>query len=134
MAERKQGNVLKKRLTAETFERVVSGMNLTEQNRQIAFGVLVEGGKQKDFARKYGITPGAVSHLVTRVLKRAAQVQEMHEQNTLPPGFVRLKHVILPQEHADYVRKLDQKTRSYLTSIGSLEILGGTDDADESSY
>ena len=131
MAERKQGNVLKKRLAAETFETVVSGMNLTAQNRQIAFGVLVEGGKQKDFARQYGITPGAVSHLVNRVLKRAAQGQEMHEQNTLPPGFVRLKNVILPQEHADYVRKLDQKTRNYLTSIGSLEILGGTDDADE---
>ena len=127
MAERKQGNVLKKRLAAETFETVVSGMNLTEQNRQIAF----EGGKQKDFAHQYGITPGAVSHLVNRVLKRAAQGQETHEQNTLPPGFVRLKNVILPQEHADYVRKLDQKTRNYLTSIGSLEILGGTDDADE---
>lgn len=42
-----------------------------------------------------------------------------------------LENLILPQEQADYVLKLHQKTYAYLISIGSFTPQGGENEADE---
>lgn len=60
----------KKRLTPEEFERVVSKLDrISDQTREIAYGVLVEGRRQVEFVKATGLTKGAIWQAVQRIWK-----------------------------------------------------------------
>lgn len=71
------------KLTEAEFQSVVGGMNFSEQSREIAYGVLVEGRQQQDFVEKYRISAAAVSYIVKRV-----------KEAYTPEGFTRINGLV----------------------------------------
>lgn len=57
----------KKALSDEEFEKLLSEFDLNEKKRDIVYGVLVLGEKQRIYAEKYGVTISAISSLCTKV-------------------------------------------------------------------
>ena len=68
---------MKKRLTEPQFQEATKGLDVGSQTLETAWGVLIDGKPQKDFAASLGLSRGAISQAVNRV--RAA-----HEENNLP--------------------------------------------------
>jgi hypothetical protein len=58
---------MKKSLTEAQFQRAVLGLEIGDQTKRIAHGVLVERKRQVDFVAALGLTKGAVSQAVSRV-------------------------------------------------------------------
>lgn len=100
---------MKKRLTDTQFQAAVHGLDVGEQTREIAYGVLVQGMEQAHFVKAKSLSRGAVSQAVSRVWKA-------HEKK-LPRGFERVD-VVLPTRQAfivkqwarDTAKKMEPKT------------------------
>lgn len=93
--------IMKRTLTAAQFEQVIKNLNITEQSKRIAFGVLVQGRPQTDFVQELNLTPGAISAVVGKVWKRFEASQ------AIPEGFRRVT-AILPEHQAFVVMKWSQ--------------------------
>ncbi|MCD0253139.1 transcriptional regulator [Xanthomonas campestris pv. campestris] len=78
------------RTTEARFADAVEHLNIGQQTRDIAHGVLVEGLSQSHFVRKLGITKGAVSQAVGRV--RAAI------EAASPRGLVRVTATVTAEQ------------------------------------
>lgn len=89
-----------KRLGLEQFNEAIKSLSIGEQAVSITRAVMVDGAKQLDQARVYGITRGAVSQAVNRVWLAA----EQSKLNALPAGYEKLT-VILPEHRAFIVKK-----------------------------
>jgi len=98
---------MKKQLSESQFHTAVQKLDISQQTRRIAYGVLVEGRPQKDFAAACGLSRGAISQAVNRVWKA-------HTVRALPPGYSRVS-VILPEHKAFVVRKWAETTAHHLS-------------------
>lgn len=85
-----------KQLTESQFHAAIEGLEVGERTRQIAYGVLVQGRPQSEFVESLGLTKGAVSQAVRRVVSS-------HEARP-PKGFERVT-VVLPEHQAYIVRR-----------------------------
>lgn len=95
---------MKKRLTELQFEDAIKGLDAGCQTIEIARGVLVHGESQTSYAKKFGLTRGAVSQAVERVYSRA---------KTLPDGYEKIT-AILPAHKAFVVRKWEEESKKDL--------------------
>lgn len=93
--------IMKRTMTAAQFEQAIKSLEMSEQSRRIAFGVLVEGRPQAEFARELNLTPGAVSQVVARVWK------PFEASQAIPEGFQQVT-AILPEHQAFIVKKWSQ--------------------------
>jgi hypothetical protein len=89
-----------KRLLSETeFQAAIEGKNISEQNRDIAYGVFVLGLKQSAFVQKYNLSKSAVSKTCSGVWKsHLMRIGELVEVN-----------VTIHKRDAFIVRKLEKK-------------------------
>lgn len=87
---------MKKQLTKDQFELIINKLDVGQQTLDIAFGVLVDGKKQKYFVEKFGLTKGAVSQAVNRVWN-------VYKEQ-MPSGYEKLT-VTLPEHQAFIVKK-----------------------------
>ncbi|MFN6971596.1 MAG: TrfB-related DNA-binding protein [Rheinheimera sp.] len=89
---------MKKTLSEQQFLDVISTLDVSEQTRAIAYGVLVEGKPQTDFVKQYQVTKGAVSQAVNRVWMAYQQ------SATLPAGYEQVT-AVLPEYQAFQVKR-----------------------------
>ena len=82
---------MKKELTEEEFQKAVLALEIGQQSKDIAYGVLVLGHQQKRYIETLNISKGAVSQAVKRVW-------DCHQNNTLPMGFARVTAVVTEQQ------------------------------------
>jgi hypothetical protein len=87
---------MKKRLNETQFQKAIKDLEIGQQTIEIAWGVLVEGKPQAEYAATLGLSRGAVSQAVNRVWLA-------HKAN-LPIGFERVT-AILPEHQAFIVKK-----------------------------
>jgi len=87
---------MKKRLTESEFQAAIEGLDIGDQTREIAHGVLVKGKPQADYVAMFGVTKGAIWQAVKRVW-------EAHEA-CLPHGYEKVT-AVLPEHQAFIVRK-----------------------------
>jgi len=92
-----QSIIMKKVLTGAQFLEAIKGLEIGNQTREIARGVLVEGKKQAEYVTALGVTKGAVWQAVERVW-------EAHMAKALPAGFERVT-AVLPEHQAFIVKK-----------------------------
>lgn len=78
------------------FQKAIKDLGIGQQTVDIAWGVLVEGRPQAEYAASLGLSRGAVSQAVNRVWAA-------HKAN-LPVGFERVT-AILPEHQAFIVKK-----------------------------
>ncbi|MCK9709848.1 TrfB-related DNA-binding protein [Pseudomonas syringae] len=95
---------MKRTMTAAQFEQATKNLDMSERSKEIAFGVLVEGRTQAEFAQKLNVTPGAISQIIARVWK------PFEQQMSVPIGFQRVS-VILPEHQAFIVKKWSRAAR-----------------------
>ena len=86
-----------KQLTEEQFQACTKDLDVGDQTRAIAYGVLVQGQPQTSFVDALGLTRGAISQAVARVWRA---FEETHP----PRGFQRV-NVLLPEHQAFIVNK-----------------------------
>ncbi|TWI44678.1 TrfB transcriptional repressor [Pseudomonas duriflava] len=91
---------MKKLLTEQQFLEAIKGLDMSEQNLEVARQVLVHGKPQAEFVKELGLTRGAVSQTVNRVWSRSAVAKQAH----LPEGYERVT-VVLPKAKAYTVKK-----------------------------
>lgn len=87
---------MKKSLTEAQFQTAVRGLDIGEQTKRIAHGVLVDKKKQVDFVASLGLTKGAVSQAVSRVWSAWDQ------KRTAEEGFEEVR-AVLPKQQARIV-------------------------------
>ena len=99
---------MQKRLTERQFQEAVGSLDIGNQTKTIAFGVLVEGRPQNHYAKTLNISAGAVSQAVARVWK--AHTEKVPEGG-LPDGYVRVT-AVLPAHRAWQVRKWENQAQA----------------------
>jgi len=87
---------MKKKMNEVQFQKAIKDLEIGQQTVDIAWGVLVEGRPQAEYAVALGLSRGAVSQAVNRVWSA-------HEAN-LPVGFERVT-AVLPEHQAFIVKK-----------------------------
>ncbi len=87
---------MRKRLTEEQFDAAIQQLDIGQQSKDIAYGVLVEGRKQVEFKEELGLTKGAISQAVMRVWNSY--------QAIAPEGYRRVS-ATLPDHRAFIVEK-----------------------------
>lgn len=87
----------RKKLTDHEYLKAVSDLNMSDQNKKIGYGVLVEGKAQVEFARKYKISKSSVSLSIHRIYRA-------YEDSLKSEGYERID-VVLPAHSAFIVRK-----------------------------
>ena len=90
-------SVMKQTITKEQFDATVRDMDIGEQTKEIAHGVLVEGIPQAHFAQQFKLSRGAISQAVGRV-------REAYRAQNLPKGFKAVT-AVLPAHQAFIVKK-----------------------------
>lgn len=85
-----------KRLTEDEFQATINGLDVGEQTKKIAYGVLVKGESQAEHVKSTGLTRGGVSQAVTRVWEAYI--------NRPDTGYERV-NVVLPAHRAFIVKK-----------------------------
>jgi hypothetical protein len=88
---------MQKRLTGVQFDAAIKGLDVGEQTLEIARGVLVDGVPQAVYAKRLGLSKGAVSQAVSRVWNA-------HMETNIPPGYERVV-AILPKQKAFIVKQ-----------------------------
>lgn len=88
---------MKKRLLEQQFTDAVRRLDVGEQTKKIAFGVLVEGKPQSEYVKTFGLTKGAVSQAVSRVWLA-------YEANNTPKGYEKVT-ALLTEHQAFIVKK-----------------------------
>lgn len=96
---------MKLRLSEAQFSEIEARLNLSEQTLQIARGVLVDGLRQTHFVKTLGLSKGAVSQAVHRVLSAA--------EDDLPDGYERVE-AVLPTDKAQKVRQWSAAAKAVL--------------------
>jgi hypothetical protein len=86
-----------KRLTEAQFQACIKGLDISQQTKEIARGVLVLGQPQTTYVKSLGVTKGAVSQAVARVWNAFMS-------KNLPTGYERVS-VVLPEHQAFIVNK-----------------------------
>jgi hypothetical protein len=86
-----------KRLTEPQFQACIKGLEVGQQTKEIARGVLVLGHPQTTYVKSLGMTKGAVSQAVARVWNAFMC-------KNLPTGYERVS-VVLPEHQAFIVNK-----------------------------
>lgn len=94
---------MKKRLTEDQFQVTVQNLEVGQQTKTIAHGVLVEGRPQAEFVKELGLTKGAVSQAVNRVWLASQEV-------TLAAGLKRVT-VVLPEHQAFIAKKWEKSAK-----------------------
>lgn len=94
---------MKKRLSEEQFQAAVQGLNIGQQTQAIAYGVLVRGEPQANFAAALDLSKGAVSQAVNRVWAA-------HQARSVPKGYMRLT-VLLPEHQAFIVKRWAERAQ-----------------------
>jgi hypothetical protein len=97
---------MKKRLTEEQFQKTVDDLNISDQTKEIAFGVLVKDKSQVSYVNTLGLSKGAVWQAVKRVW-------DHFEKNNTPEGYEKVC-VILPEHQAYIVKNWAKKTKDKL--------------------
>ena len=98
-----------KRLTEEEFRRAISRIKkIGDKQADAAYGVLVLGRQQKEYAGKYGCTKSNISQTVKRVYEAHSANSGRGEQ--IPPGY-KLVVAILPIAQAYQVEQWDAAAR-----------------------
>ncbi len=97
---------MKKHLTEEQFQKAILSLDIGDQTKIIAHGVLVEKKPQTHFVKALGLSKGAVSQAVTRVW-------EAHQKGNLPVGFAKIT-AVLPEHQAYQVKVWSEKAKKQL--------------------
>lgn len=97
---------MKKVLSEEQFEKAVNDLDIGNQALRIAYGVLVKGRPQIEFAKQFGVTRGAISQTVNRVWNA-------RQDRGLPDGYEKVS-VVLSERQAYIVKKWAKDTANKL--------------------
>lgn len=101
---------MKETITREQFDAAVRGMDIGDQTKAIAQGVLVEGLPQAHFVQLFKLSRGAVSQAVSRV-------REAYRAQNLPKGYAEVT-AILPAHQAYIVRKWSEDAQRRMDAQG----------------
>jgi hypothetical protein len=100
---------MSKRLTPEQFDRAVGDLTIGRRGRAIARAVLVDGIPQATYVKKFKLTRGAISQVVSRVWQA--------HQDLLPPDYERVV-AVLPRPQALIVRKWEAEAKKRIEARG----------------
>jgi len=102
---------LDRRLTADEFEQACNGRRFSEQNREIARRVLVEGQHADKVAAEFGLSRARVYAIRQQVY--AAFLESCAH----PSNWVRAQVVAPPDMLQAFLQKVEKKRREWLAAM-----------------